>query len=130
MWRDPEYIPRVLTLTLGIQWACEAADLPVYASLNRGLAHPAHPYVEGVQGIMLTQPGLVISPNVYGVALHRDIWRYGSIMSIGEEDTEAYPVLMRVNGEENHIRNAHRTWLSVNGECRTEVSDMSQMVII
>lgn len=36
VWDDPTYIPRVLTLTLSVLWACEAAGLRTYAALTKG----------------------------------------------------------------------------------------------
>ncbi|MBI5960798.1 MAG: hypothetical protein HY866_18810, partial [Chloroflexi bacterium] len=78
MWDDETYIPRVLELVLGIQWACEAADLETYAVLVKGHARLSESkYREAVMGITLAAPGQTISPRTYGVALHRDLWRYG-----------------------------------------------------
>jgi hypothetical protein len=79
MWDDATYIPRALTLTLSVLWACEAAGLKTYAALTKG--HSAlsagQPYRESILGIMLAEPGATVSPRVYGAALHRDLWRYG-----------------------------------------------------
>lgn len=82
MWNDETYIPRVLTLALGVLWACQAANLPTYAALTKG-----HCYIEAVQAHMLATPDSTISPKVYGVALHRDLWRYGE-MTCQAADTE------------------------------------------
>ena len=79
MWNDAAYIPRVLTLTLAIAWACEAADLNPYAALVAGHVSLGRAYAEAQQGVLLMAPGRTISPKTYGIALHRDLWRYGQM---------------------------------------------------
>jgi hypothetical protein len=85
MWSDPTYIPRLLTLTLAIAWACEAADLNPYAALVAGHASLGPAYAEAQQGIVIMAPGQTISPKTYDIALHRDLWRYGQ-MAIQQAD--------------------------------------------
>lgn len=87
MWGDETYIPRVLTLTLSVLWACEAAGLPVYAALVQSHCRlwPGAPYREATAGYMLAAPGETISPRTYAIALHRDLWRYG-LMTVQAAD--------------------------------------------
>ncbi len=88
MWGDSEYTPRVLALTLAIQWACEAAGLPAYSALCQGNAQTFKDYPGGgVYGTLLAAPGQVISPRTYGAALHRDLWRH-SKMTLHTADFE------------------------------------------
>lgn len=98
MWRDETYIPRVLGVTLGVQWACEAVGLPVTSALTAAHCRIAHScrYGSALMGIMLAQPGKTISPRAYGVALHRDLWRFGK-MTIQAADPASSQRLAAIN---------------------------------
>lgn len=80
MWSDAEYLPRIITLTLGILWACEAAGLNTYAALTAGHARPCETGIaEAIYATMLADPDHTISPRAFGIAFHRDLWRYSKM---------------------------------------------------
>jgi hypothetical protein len=101
MWLDEAYIPRLLTLTLSILWACEAAGLQTYAALVQQNARiaPSQPYRDAIAGYMLAVPDTTLSPKVYAAALHRDLWRHG-IMTAQAADYEGNQVLSSLEGKE------------------------------
>lgn len=101
MWHDPTYVPRLLVLTLAIAWACEAADLNPTAALVAGHVNLGHAYTEAQQGIMLTAPGMTVSPQTYGIALHRDLWRYGQ-MTVQQADYEGNKRLLALRRRPLH----------------------------
>ncbi len=110
MWRDPHYIPRVLTLTLGIVWACQAVGLPVYAALCQGHCDlNTSKYAQAVKANMLLTPDSTISPKAYGIALHSDLWRYGSITSLAA-DPQANQVFTRIRSRK--LRNSKLQYFS------------------
>lgn len=113
MWGDAGYIPRVLELVLGIQWACEAADLESTAVLVKGHCHMEESrYREAVLGITLAAPGQTISPRTYGAALHRDLWRYGE-MTCQQADYDSNKTLLKLQGHQPSAR-----WCGYSFPCR------------
>lgn len=100
MWADPTYIPRVVTLALSVQWACEAAGLLAYMALVRTHCRldDAQPYREAIEAFMFATPDQTISPKTFGVALHRDLWRRGIIASAAA-DYESFTRLTALQGE-------------------------------
>ncbi len=115
MWSDPNYIPRALTLTLGVLWACEAAGLNAYGALVEGHSTLRHArYREAVYARMLAEPGAAISPRVYGVALHRDLWRHGRVTAAAA-DKAGMDRLMALKGRRASAEAIYSTWPSRNG---------------
>lgn len=113
MWRDSDYIPRILTVTLGVLWACEAAGLQTYAALTKGNCQVREKgYSEGVSGYMLAEPGKTTSPKVYAVPLHRDLWRHGE-MTLQSADYKSTMRLMRFEGYTSYVYGYG--WLSRDG---------------
>jgi hypothetical protein len=116
MWADEGYIPRVLTLALSVLWACEAAGLDTYAALTEGHLRPARSqrYREAVFGAMLASPGTTVSPRAYGVALHRDLWRYG-FMTAQAADEAGNRRLCELAGGGEGPGSIGLRWPSING---------------
>lgn len=117
MWRDEGYIPRVLILTLGIQWACEAANLPTWSLLvqefNKAYLKHDQPYREAHLGVILSQPGAVTSPRTFAAALHRDLWRYGQ-MTLDASDFEGFARVRALAGR-GVARSVGLSWPSHDG---------------
>jgi hypothetical protein len=126
MWGDKDYIPNVIKLTLGVQWACEAANLPTYAALTKEniVLDPNSHYKDAVLGILLAEPDRTYSPRHYGIALHRDLWRHGQ-MTCQAADYEANVMFQSLRNPREPSRKydqgraTRRTigalWPSVNG---------------
>jgi hypothetical protein len=116
MWHDADYIPRVLTLTLGVLWACQAVGLPACAALTQGHCDllPRGYYREAVAGWMLATPDEIIPLQAYAVALHRDLWRYG-IMSVQAADYESNRRLMALRGRRAGKTSIGYGWPSYHG---------------
>lgn len=99
MWEDSDYIPRVIELTLGILWACEAAGLNAYAAGTEGHCDlSGRKYAEAVGARMLAEPNMTISPRTYAVAMHRDLWRHGK-MTAQCADPDSNKTLMALRGQ-------------------------------
>lgn len=116
MWGDARYIPRILTLTLGIVWACQAAGLDAHAALMQSRqAMRSRAYDEAIAGIMLAEPGTTISPRTYGVALHRDLWRHG-LMTARAADPPGLDHMMVLQGEkQSDPADIRRAWPCAHG---------------
>lgn len=86
-WHDSNYIPRVLTLTLAIQWACEATGLKVWSGLVQGNASmdSASEYA-GAQMIYRLNNPLTQQPiRNYIALLHRSLFHWGVMCAEGAD---------------------------------------------
>lgn len=104
MWGDPDYIPRVSAIATGLLWACEAAGIQTYTALVmehcrlRGRGKKYSPYDFGVYGMMVATPFETTPLSAYGVAFHRDVWRYGH-MTAQMADYESNKRFMEMQGK-------------------------------
>lgn len=116
MWDDPLYIPRVLTLSLALLWACQAAGLPAWAALTQGHCDLRRdgPYREAVAGWLLATPDQTTPTRAYAVALHRDLWRYG-LMTAQAADYESNRRLMALRGRRAGASSIGWGWPSRDG---------------
>lgn len=85
-WRnDRHYSPRLVTLTLAVLWACEAAGIQAQAALVQGRTAREFNYWgvglyggyrDVVQGFMLTSSETVIPARAYGIFLNDHMWMH------------------------------------------------------
>jgi hypothetical protein len=99
MWADETYIPRALTLTLAVQWACEAVGVQARSFFTLGHSRIGKRYKHArVQaGVEIADSRARTPLPTYLVALHRDLYRYG-FMSACTAHQETYAELGRIKG--------------------------------
>lgn len=80
MWADANFIPKIVRITLGVQWACEAAGMQVYAALVEGNQPvPGSGYTEATRAHIIADPFRTMPMSLYGALFHRDLYRYAKI---------------------------------------------------
>lgn len=109
MWNDPHYIPRVLTLILGIQWACEASELHTATALVQNAHKLSGQYADCVRAIMLNESGQSVPLKAYATCLQSDMFRMASLSLVS-----AHPELTTLQNSVNPYRGG-KIWSSSNG---------------
>lgn len=99
MWADEKYIPRALTLTLAVQWACEAVGVQArsFFALEHIRIGKNYKYRHVQAAIEIADSRARTPLPVYLTALHRDLYRYG-FMTVCAAEKEGYAELARVRG--------------------------------
>lgn len=113
MWRDANYIPRVVTLCLALLWACETAGLTATIALLKGNCG-IKAYRTGVAGVLLAGPDITVPTRDYVCALHRDLWRYGW-MTAQAADMNAQNAMCQAMQAPGGPDSIGWRWLSENG---------------
>jgi hypothetical protein len=91
IWADAQYLPRIATLTLGVQWACQAAGLSCYSALTDAHEDP-NKYGHILRAVMLTDDNREVSLNSYGALMQSDMFRCGRMVA-QMADPAAYKAL-------------------------------------
>lgn len=73
MWEDEDHVPRVTALSLGVQWAAEAAGIDCTAALTNHMMRFDNPYT--LLAITIAGTGRRIPTSALATCYHRDMYR-------------------------------------------------------
>lgn len=120
-WHDSSYIPRVLTLTLAIQWACEATGLKVWSGLEQGNCDvsPKSEYKGAQLTYRLSNPMVAQPVRNYISLLHRSLFHWGYMCALGADGPALLKIEQLEHPDHDSIHDAtyyiHHGFPSMNG---------------